>query len=107
MVLGVMVCILVYRVYTVLNPPPPPAGPILGRPGTDPPTDIPVPPLPPRDPETDDWSRLWRFSPFIYIPPRAGSNANNPNDNVDSTVQLTLEQIKPVGDGTYRAKIRT
>jgi hypothetical protein len=109
MVLAVMVCILIFRVYTVLNPSiEGPGDQMLGPPNPTPPDDliVPIPPAPPRGSEVEDWSRLWRFSLFNYRQPRAGSRPGSEDDR-GSELQITLEQIRDAGDGTYRAKIRT
>ncbi len=109
MVLAVMVCILIFRVYQVLNPPPDPEGPkIFGPANPTPPEEspVPLPPAAPQNPVSEDWTRIWRLTPFRFPPPRTAGSGADPNDTNPGTL-VTLEQIRDIGGGSYRAKIRT
>ncbi len=109
MVLGIMVCILIFRVYQVLNPSAETTGDkMFGRPGRTLPEGVEpkLPPVTPPDPAMEDWSRLWRKNPFIYTGPRR-SGAGTQDAGQDEDVDLTLVQLRDKGNGTWLAKIKT
>jgi hypothetical protein len=112
-VLLVMVGILVYRVYGVVNPPPPPQWPPLPRPQTELPTDpaevqtLGLPgdptPRPPMDvPGT--YSMLYNRNPFWYY---SGQQKQDTKTEVDpKDLNIKLLDIQNAG-GKLRAKLRT
>lgn len=106
MVLAVMVCILIFRVYTVLNPKIENDKPLPTPPEKEPIVDVPVPPGPVRDYETRDWSKIWRRPFFRYEEARTGSRSVG-QDAAESAIEIELEQIKAAPDGSFRARLRT
>lgn len=111
MVLAVMVCILIFRVYQVLNPGAEGINTGVFQPPRDQiPADDPrlpqLPPLVSPNPVSEDWSKLWRFSLFTYRQPRQGGpGGRSPNQSEE--LDLTLLQIRSKGDGTWLAQIKT
>lgn len=106
MVLAVMVAILMFRVYQVLNPPPPPEGALLTPPGPGPLEGGPgIPPSPPPPELTDDWSRLWRRNIWTYIPETGGTRTGE-NPNGPEQLDISLVDLREV-NGTWRARIKT
>jgi hypothetical protein len=109
LVLAVMVCFLVLRVYQVVSPQE--AGPTARPyplPGKELPPDSPppgLPPAPPPAPRTADWSQLWRYSIFNYRQPRVGTGPADRGDR--QTVKLDVLRIRQMADGNYMAQIRT
>lgn len=106
MVLAVMVGFLIFRVYQVVSPasgeenkrmPRPPGNELPDD--ANPPGDPPPPPPPPR---TEDWSRLWRFNPFVWRAPQGGGGPEG--DNADD-INLRLLRIREVAPGQIRAQI--
>lgn len=107
MVLAVMVAVLVFRVYQVLNPPPLQVGKPYRIPGSPEDGIGPGLPPPPPPPElTDDWSRLWRRVIWRWD---ALQGAGGPGDNQGSnaTLNISLVQLREITPGDWRARIRT
>ena len=107
MVLAVMVAILVFRVYQVLNPPPIITGPTFQIPGNDPPEGIGpgIPPPPPAPELTDDWSRLWRRPIHTWHAQRGRGNTGD-NRNEQERLDISVVDLREAG-GIWRARIRT
>lgn len=110
MVLAVMVLFLVYRVYQVVNPPPPPVTDPLRPPGPEPPPGFEVPEVPSArelfEP-ADDWSGLTRRNLFSYRP-NQGAQQQNAQDE-EFQVNLTLLSIRETfpDSGEYKVQIRS
>lgn len=107
MVLAVMVAILVFRVYQVLNPPPITTGPTFQYPDNDAPEGIGpgIPPPPPSPELTDDWSRLWRRTIYRWDAQRGGGTTRD-NRNEQERLDISLVDLRDV-NGDWRARIRT
>ena len=112
-VLLVMVGILVYRVYGVVNPPPPPKWTKLPRPLTELPTDpaalqgIELPgdptPRPPMD-VPGSYAMLYNRNPFWYY---SGQQKQDSKQDVTAAdLNIKLLDIQNAG-GRLRAKLRT
>lgn len=109
MVLAVMVAILVFRVYQVLNPLEIETGPNFRIPGPNPPEGIGpgLPPSPPPREPTDDWSRLWRRTIWRWDAQRGGGGG--PGDGqgqAEERLEISLLDLREV-NGTWRARIQT
>lgn len=110
MVLAVMVCFLIFRVYQVVRPvgdgglannaPIPPASQV--------PESVDTPGLPPPQPPIDtgeDWSRLWRFPLFVYRQPR--DVTAGPQNSGEQEINVELKLIREARPGQYLAQIQT
>lgn len=107
MVLAVMVCFLIFRVYQVVKPPTPgPDGPILRMPGNEFPIDIPDRPGTPAPvagiPARETWTDLTRRPPWFY---RRPGQSRGGAENTDE-LQLTVLNFQGTGDNV-RVRIRT
>lgn len=111
MVLAVMVCFLMFRVYQVVSPPDDNANSnrLPNPPRRDLPPDVETPgrpPQPPPPPPAQDWSRLWRFDLFQYKQPRdVGGGSTDDSDGPD--VDITLLRIREVPGQGYKAQMKT
>jgi len=112
MVLGVVVLVLISRVYGVLNPKTPPAIPNYDPPKSQPPTSeeraelgFPVRPVPPAPLVPAVWKPLWDRNPFWYNASVGGSAANQNTEAIDPGIRLL--RINTLPDGTARAQIET
>ena len=114
MVLAVMVLVLAYRVYQVLNPPPPRQWAMLAAPRMQLPDDaesrerlgLPSVP-PPRPPMTlpGDYVSFYERNPFWYYSGTAGQDTGQDVRVEDLNIQLLDIQTGP--DGNPRARLRT
>ncbi len=112
-VLLVMVCILVYRVYGVVNPPPPPKWSAMPLPITELPTDpqevqdLKLPGQPTLRPSMDvpnSYAMLYNRNPFWYY---SGQQKQNTKQDVTAAdLNIKLMDIQNAG-GRLRAKLRT
>jgi len=107
MVLAVMVAILVFRVYQVLNPPPITTGPNFRIPDNSPPEGIGpgLPPPPPPPEPTDNWSLLWRRIIWRWDAQQGGAGAGGGQAEAER-LDITLVDLRDV-NGAWRARIRT
>ena len=108
MVLAVLVVILCFRIYRMLNPIPDETAEAVppSRAGNQLPLDAERPPLPlPLEAvyEVDDWSSLSRRNPFFW------SNVTGSGEvSVDGVPQdLKVVRIRETRDGVFSAQIRT
>lgn len=106
MVLAVMVIILCYRVYQVLNPVIDDFKRTPKNPGKVLPEEVEPdePPNPPRAVPTEDWSIIWKRPLWLWQP---RVDRRDINSAIEQSVNLQLMDIKEVSDGVYRVKIRS
>ena len=108
MVLAIMVSFLCFRVYQVVQPPQTKeAEKNFQPPGNELPLDVETPGVPPRTPglpDSENWTNLWRSTPFYYLPPGASSRRTTEGE---PEIDLELLNIQPMADGSYRARIRS
>lgn len=108
MVLAVMVIFLCFRVYQVVQPPPPPTGnKIFQPPRGQLPPEVETPGTPPRipdDPNPGNWTDLWLNNPFIYVSP---GDSRRRSGNSDQVLYLEVLSFQEVSDGNWRVRIRS
>ncbi|PCJ65158.1 MAG: hypothetical protein COA73_02890 [Candidatus Hydrogenedentota bacterium] len=109
-VLAVVVCVLSYRVYSMLNPPDEmgkntsiPQSPQRTVDEAD--IDIPGnPPPAPKDELPENWNNLHRRPGFVFILPSGNSDDTSGNSQTD---EIKLLDIQDLGQNRYRARIQT
>lgn len=106
MVLAIMVAILVFRVYQVLNPTPLEQGKNYRLPGTPEGIGPGLPPPPPPPELTDDWSRLWRRVIWRWDALQ-GAGAGGTGTDQNAALDISLVQLREITPGDWRARIRT
>ncbi len=108
MVLAIMVIFLCFRVYQVVQPPPPPTGSkVFQPPRNELPPDVETPGTPPRmpgNPSPGNWADLWLNNPFFYA--SAGGSAG-PAGNLDQVLDLEVLNFQETSDGNWRVRIRS
>lgn len=108
LVLLIMLGIFAYRVYEVLNPPPPPVKPPL-RPPVRNMEELPRNLTPPRAPITPapylpgTYATLYNRNPFWYY---SGPARDNTRDVRTEDLGITLLDIREVSGGRYRARLQ-
>lgn len=107
MVLAIMVIFLCFRVYQIIQPPPPDESRTFQPPRSALADDEDTPGTPPRTPESpppEDWRGLWTRPPFLYV--RPGETRGGPDTGGDD-IDLQLLNIQEVADGSYKVQIRS
>lgn len=105
MVLAVMVCVLVYRVYGVIQPPVSDEKPLPRPPGdVPPPGSIGDPPTEPPLLRPEDWSSIHERSMFVYKP--TGQQAAGGSSAEDEIVFRVLDIQEPT-QGQFVARVQT
>ena len=106
-VLAIMVVLLSFRIYTVLNPSSlEDTQKIFAPPRTELAEDVETPGLPPRAPTLDrseDWSALFTRDMFIYERPRESSTVTQGGE----VSNVTVLRIREVSPGKFRVQIQT
>ena len=108
MILVVMVCLLGYRVYAVLYPPPPENDAFLAPPSTPDPETLepevkpPEPPPRPRDGGPGDYANLTRKNPFWYY----STQGDTADEEEDACAGISLVGFQQGGDN-WMAQLRT
>lgn len=105
MVLAVMVCVLVYRVYGVIQPQDIDTTLVPGYPReTPPPGIVGDPPVEPPPPPSEDWTSIHERSMFVYKPTGqqgAGGSAS------EADIVVKLIDIQETSEGQFVARIQT
>ncbi len=105
--LAIMVVILCYRVYQVVNPPEDVDPKDDFRlPGDMLPADVETPGIPPQIPglpDSENWTILWRKNPFIWVEPGTRGPITDEGEEID----LRLLNIQETADGSYIAQIKS
>lgn len=107
MVLAVMVVVLCYRVYQVVNPPLDDENqPVFTPPSNDPKGIVPPPPPPPVPfaPPTENWSLIWRRSSWQWQP---RTDRRDQNAEAELSINLELLDIMELPNGRVRAQIKS
>lgn len=108
-VLGVMVIFLAYRGYVLINPPEPPEPPPPVRPSPTGEVEVPEPDFSPPDVERPQYDRdaLVRRNPFWTNPYRRDPAAEREQRERPERpeVEITLDRITEMPDGSYRARL--
>src|SRR6185436_7447117 len=74
-----------------------------------PPEEVPPPPpVIPGAPPTEEYSRLWRFSPFKYKYPQAGKTGSTDRGDISGEdLNISVLDFKKKPDGSWLARIKT
>ncbi|MBI4557397.1 MAG: hypothetical protein HY706_07435 [Candidatus Hydrogenedentes bacterium] len=109
MVLGIMVVILGWQVYIVVNPPKDENDNFVASPpgNVSPPADQgpPSPSNPPPPPAAGEWSSLVRSNPWwVYAQPLTGEGGGKQDDQNPGVILLDIQQMS---NGEHRARLQT
>jgi len=106
-VLGVMVCILLWHVYTIFNPPPEPEPQEFGVPSADNiinvVKDIAAPPDPPKERPVAQWEGIYTPNPFWALSAQSSITSRT----TEAPADIRLIQIQEVRPGKWRARLKT